>query len=413
MLRPRIIQLFNLYKSSFSGLSKEIWLLALITLINRAGTMVLPFLSVYLTKELHFSFADASYVLAAAGIGGVAGTWIGGKLTDRIGYFKTMFWSLAAVGVCFFFLLFARTFPQLIVGIFLTNLVGDIFRPASLTAIYAYSKPENNTRSLSLIRLAINLGFAAGPFTAGLLAFHYGYDWLFILDGLTCIVAAFAFLFLLSEKEVATQQEKDAIRETQGVRSPLADKSYVIFLVSMFFTSIAFMQLFYTLPVFLKEEYLLTEDMIGALLSMNGLLIAIFEMPIIFVLEPKYSKLKLIALALLLMAFSFLIFNILPIWIGVPIISMLIVTLAEIIDFPFANTWAIDRSNVLNRGQYMGYYTMSFSIGTIFAPLLGLQIAALFGFTALWYLATFFCLLAFGLIYYLLSKEKPVLQVKY
>ena len=404
-------RIFQLYKSSFSGLSKEIWLLSFITLINRAGTMVLPFLSVYLTKELDFSFTQASYILSCAGLGGVAGTWIGGKLTDSIGYFKTMFWSLLSVGFLFLVLLFAKTFMSLAIGIFFTNLVGDIFRPASLTAIYAYSKPENNTRSVSLIRLAINLGFAAGPFIAGVLAFYAGYHWLFILDGITCITAAFLLLFLLSEKKVDNQMEKDEILKEGKLSSPLEDKPYLIFLVGMFFTSLAFMQLFYTLPVFLKEDYLMTEDMIGALLSMNGLLIAIFEMPIIFLIEHKYAKLKLIAIAILMMAASFLIFNITPLWIGIPIISMIIITFAEIIDFPFANTWAIERSNILNRGAYMAYFTMSFSVGTIFAPILGLQVAEHLGFATLWYISTILCLIAFSLFYYLHKREAHVLQV--
>ena len=216
---------------------------------------------------------------------------------------------------------------------------------------------------------------------------------------------------MLSEKEIATQEEKEEIIKEGKLRSPLEDKAYLIFLTGMFFTSLAFMQLFYTLPVYLKEDYLMTEDMIGALLSMNGLLIAIFEMPIIFVIEHKYAKLKLISISIIMMGFSFLIFNLMPVWIGVPIISMLIITFAEIIDFPFANTWAVERSNVLNRGQYMGYYTMSFSIGTIFSPILGLQIAEHFGFSTLWYVSTLLCFIAFCLFYYLSKKEESVLQV--
>ena len=46
------------YFNNFKGFSREIWILALITFINRAGTMVLPFLSKYLKEDLHFSYSQ-------------------------------------------------------------------------------------------------------------------------------------------------------------------------------------------------------------------------------------------------------------------------------------------------------------------------------------------------------------------
>ena len=78
--------LFNNYLNTFKGLSKEIWWLALITFINRAGTMVIPFLSLYLKEELYFTVSNVGWVMSAFGLGSVAGSWLGGKLTDRIGY---------------------------------------------------------------------------------------------------------------------------------------------------------------------------------------------------------------------------------------------------------------------------------------------------------------------------------------
>ena len=81
------------YLNTFRGLSKEVWWLALITLINRAGTMVIPFLSLYLTTNLHFSLDDVAWIMTAFGFGSLAGSWIGGKLTDKIGYYKLLFAS--------------------------------------------------------------------------------------------------------------------------------------------------------------------------------------------------------------------------------------------------------------------------------------------------------------------------------
>ncbi|WP_417871750.1 MFS transporter, partial [Winogradskyella sp.] len=86
--------LFNNYFKTFNGLSNEVWWLALITFINRAGTMVIPFLTLYLEEDKSLSLSQISWVMSAFGLGSVAGTWIGGKLTDSIGYYKVMVRSL-------------------------------------------------------------------------------------------------------------------------------------------------------------------------------------------------------------------------------------------------------------------------------------------------------------------------------
>ena len=91
---------FN-YLDTFKGLSKEIWWLSLITFINRAGTMVIPFLSLYLTDNLEFSESTVGWIMSCFGLGSVAGSWLGGKLTDRIGYYKIMTVSLFLTGLLF------------------------------------------------------------------------------------------------------------------------------------------------------------------------------------------------------------------------------------------------------------------------------------------------------------------------
>ena len=89
---------FN-YLATFKGLSKEVWWLALITLINRAGTMVIPFLSLYLTESLEFTLSNVGWIMSAFGLGSVVGSWLGGKLTDKIGYYKVMASSLFLSGI--------------------------------------------------------------------------------------------------------------------------------------------------------------------------------------------------------------------------------------------------------------------------------------------------------------------------
>ncbi len=102
--------LFINYFKTFDGLSREVWWLALITFINRAGTMVIPFLTLYLTEDLSFSVSQVAWIMSCFGLGSVVGTWIGGKLTDTVGYYKVMVISLLSTGIVFISLQFLTTF---------------------------------------------------------------------------------------------------------------------------------------------------------------------------------------------------------------------------------------------------------------------------------------------------------------
>ncbi len=154
--------ILTLYYNAFKGLSRDIWILSAVTFINRAGAMVLPFLTVYLNGALSFSLKETGWIVSCFGLGSILGTYAGGWLTDRFGYYKVQLWSLLLAGGMFFVLMYMNEFYEFCIVIFLTSTIADAFRPASMVAIGVYSKPENRTRSVSLIRFAINLGFCSG-----------------------------------------------------------------------------------------------------------------------------------------------------------------------------------------------------------------------------------------------------------
>jgi len=107
--------IFNLYKSSFGGLSRNVWLLSIVMLINRSGTMVIPFLGVFLTQEEGFSILQTGYIMSFIGIGSVLGTYIGGQITDVIGHYEVQFWSLLLSGLGFLLMPFVVLFRTLFV----------------------------------------------------------------------------------------------------------------------------------------------------------------------------------------------------------------------------------------------------------------------------------------------------------
>ena len=397
--------LFNNYINTFKGLSREVWWLALITLINRAGTMVIPFLSLYLTESLNFTLQDVGWIMSAFGLGSVCGSWLGGRLTDKLGYYKVMLYSLLATGLMFIALQFLNTFVSFCLGIFLVMLVADTFRPAMFVALSAYSKSENKTRSVTLIRLAINLGFSAGPAIGGIIITTMSYGGLFWIDGITCIIASIVLLNVLNPKKSTPLDDI----HSENPKSAYTDMSFIIFLIAMMLFGIVFLQYFSTMPLYYREAHTLSEFEIGLLLGLNGFIIFVLEMPIIKWLEnSRFTKTGLMLFGAILTGLSFIVLN-LTTWTGVLVIGMLLMTVGEMIAFPFSNAFAMERAKKGNQGEYMALYSIAFSFAHIFGHNAGMQMVNRIGFDNTWYiisvLAGFCTLLLFMLKLYMNSKN--------
>jgi predicted MFS family arabinose efflux permease len=390
--------IINLYRKSFGGLSRHVWLLSVVTFINRAGTMVIPFLSVYLSLELGFSLQQTGMIMAVFGAGSVIGTIGGGKLTDKYGYYPVLFWSLLLTGIIFIALKFMTSFWSVAATVFTLSVIGDAFRPAINSSVGAYSTPENRTRSISLLRLAVNLGFSIGPAIGGVLAYRYGYDLLFLADGLTCIGAAIFFRFSLTQESRAQElSREETTPPIEGsFSSPYRDRTFLFFSLMITLWAIAFMQLFSVIPVFLKTSLLLNEGQIGALLAFNGLLIALFEMPVVYSIEGRVKHLDLIRWGALAVALAYLVYIIPAHWLIISVLSFLVITIGEVLTMPFSSSYSLSRSTNENRGQYMAVYSLAYSIGHIIAPIIGLSVADKYGYNTLWVLVAGLCMLAFA-----------------
>ncbi|MCB0793296.1 MAG: MFS transporter, partial [Flavobacteriales bacterium] len=219
----------------------------------------------------------------------------------------------------------------------------------------------------------------------------WGYVGLFWVDGLTCMAAASILLFALVRKAAVTDGSKQV--GTKG-RSPYSDRPYLFFLLTVVFISIPFLQYFSTVPLFYAEVHELSEQWIGILLGANGLLIFLMEMPLIKYCEDrKFSRTGILVFSVLLIALSFAVLNLFPIvaflWIG-----MVFMTFGEMLNFPFMNRFAYDRSDQGPPGAYMALFTISWSVAHIIGHTLGLNLIDRFGYSSTWWLFTGMLVLA-------------------
>lgn len=365
---------------AYAGISREMWLLAIAMLINRSGSMVLLFLSVYLTKEKHFSISQAGVIMSVFGIGSLAGAFIGGKLVDRLGFYPILIGSLALSGCMIILLGFMPNFYLIAIFTFLVPLFGDMFRPANAASISTYSTPVGYTQAIALNRLAMNLGFTIGPMLGGFLA-SIGYRFLFWADGLTCLLASIYIYFMIPAKKGIKNEKSEYLKDKS--LSPYKDRQYLQFLTFATIYAIAFFQLLSLIPLYYKNEYNLSETKIGWLMAVNGGGVALIEMFLIYYLKNKWTEFKFISLGIFLLLVSYAI--LIPFHsIVILVISMLLLTFSEMFAMPFMSTYSMRRANGKSIGDYMALYAMSWSLAIIIAPILGTQLVKYFGYNGLW-----------------------------
>lgn len=397
---------FQLYRQAYSGLSRNSWYLCLVMLINRSGTMVIPFMTIYCVHVLNFTVIDAGYIMASFGAGSILGAFIGGKVSDKIGFYDLQIAALFSGGILFMFLGYQHTFPTLLAGAFILSFCNESFRPANSSAIAYYSSPENKTRSYSLNRLAINLGWAVGGALGGLLA-SYSYHSLFWVDGCTNIVAAIMLLKLIPRSGIL-KPSKEKAAETNS-SSAYHDKTYLFFTVLVVLFATCFFQLFTMQPLFYKTVWQFSERLIGFLMALNGILIVIIEMVLIHRIEGKRDALYYITIGVILVGLGFVTLNLMPPSILAGLVVVLFITFGEMMAMPFMNSFWISRTNPHNRGEYAALYTMAWSTAQVLAPTLGSQLILSGGYSLLWWLLGCVCLLAaigfIGLYKYLTDKK--------
>lgn len=368
------------YRDAFAGLTRTVWLLSVATLINRAGTMVLPFLILWLIQERGFTTAGAGRVLALYGLGGMAASYLGGWLCDRVGSLRVMTWSLFLTGGGF--LLLGRLEGPLAIhgAVLVLSVFGEVFRPASFAAVMEASGPAERTRSYALQRLAVNLGMTLGPAVGGFLALR-DYDLLFVADGATCFLAA-GLLWYIS-REAGARRAVTAEAAALPGRSPWRDRPFLLLMLLFFVLSIVLFQMLSTYPLSLRDLYGFAEDRIGLVMAINTLLIVLFEMVLVHAVA-GYDPLKATGVGAFLFCLGF---ALLPLGstFAFAAFTVAIWSVGEMLALPIGAGVVADRASQGSVGRYMGLYNLAFATGFVVAPVAGTWVYENLGPRVLWF----------------------------
>ena len=368
------------YRAVYADLPRPLWKLSGITLVTRAGTMVLPFLALYLTEHEGLSVVAAGRVVALYGVGSMAAALLGGWATHRLGTWRVLVSSFLGGGAVMLCVPLVHGVVALGLAIVLLSLVADTHRAALFTAAAGLAPPQARARGFAQLRAAINLGMSIGPALGGVLA-AIAYPLLFVVDALTCWLAALG-LVLGFRPEALPGPGARATGGGAVPSSPLADRPFVLFLGLVVLQGAIFAQIFSTLPLYLRDGYGLGERAIGAVLAVNAATIVLVELPLLRVLE-RFGQLHVVAVGVVFLGGGF---ALLPFGRGAlyAVGTVLVWTVGEMLTLPVASAVVAHRAAEATRGKAMGYYTFAFSTSWVLGPLGGTFAYQRFGERMLW-----------------------------
>lgn len=391
----------NPYKG-LKDLPHDMWALFFTSLINRSGTMVIPFLALYLTQKIGVTPTEAGTALLVYGAAAFIAAPLTGKLSDKIGSLKVMKFALFGSGVLFFVYSFITDYNWILAATFVLAAVNESFRPANLSFITEIVTPSQRRMAFALNRLAINAGMSIGPVIGGFLTL-IDYHYLFYANAVASILAGIYFSSvkwssLSSIKEEVVDKLKSKVKF-----AILNDKYFLFFLFAVIPANLVFFQHLGALPLYIVDDLGYTTAAFGLFGSINTVLIIIAEVPLNNLMNATPYKKSLI-IGALLAGIGFGSFAISTTAIPL-VISIIIFTFGEMIFFPTATAYISEISPSDRRGEYMGYYQMTFSFAFSAGPWLGTVVYENYGSVILWSGALVFGLISTVLMLFIKDKN--------
>jgi MFS family permease len=422
MFKP-IRKIKDEYVQAYRGLPHKAWILFAVHLVNSSGSMVIFFLSLYLTRKLGLDTARAGQALSLYGAGSLAGAFLGGWLTDRIGSIIVLKLSLSACGVLLLALAQVRSMAGILLLLFSLALFAGMLFPANTALMSKICPPGLQIKGFALNRLAGNLGATIGPAVGGVLALR-DYRLLFWADGLTSLAAAALFALLwkgtrLKAEEIGPAEMNEAGREEHGIlqdpvpgqeatksRSPWRDGPFLLLMLIFVVFYSVFLQVVTTFPLYIRNVYGLAENRIGQLFAVNTIMIVALEMILMEKIR-KYPLTRMINVSFILLGIGL---GLMPLGRGFAFgaLTVAIWTFGEMLNMPLATALIAGRADDTNRGRYMGLSSLAFSLAFIVAPAGGTAIYSRFGGDAVWIVCAALSLLLAAAF----SALRPALQTR-
>ncbi|WP_232326348.1 MDR family MFS transporter [Microbispora sp. ATCC PTA-5024] len=353
-------------RSRVGGLPRAFWVLFAGTFVNRLGTMVEPFIGVYLTQARGMSLAAAGLVMTMFGAGSLLSQPVAGWASDRFGRRVTLTGGMTATAVTMVALGYTTSLPGIVAAMLVLGVVVDAYRPASQALVADLVSPQDRPRAYGLLFWAINLGFSIAMVAGGWLA-GSGFTVLFWVDAVTCLIFG-----ILVWRAIPETRPVRAAEEGGSFTDVLRDRLMVAFVLINFAYALVYLQAYSTLPLAMTGVAGLPASAYGVAMAVNGLVIVVVQ-PVTNSWLARYDPSKVLAAGFVLVGAGFALTAAVASTPGYAL-SVAVWTLGEVLTagIPGAIVAALAPAHL--RGRYSGLYGLSWSAGTLLAPLAGTRL---------------------------------------
>jgi MFS family permease len=357
------------FKGTVEQYPGKFWILVGASFIDRlGGNMIFPFFALYVTSRFDVGMTEAGVLFAIFSVSGFFGNMIGGALVDRFGrrsilLFGLVFSALSSLTMGMVESLYAFYLLAVFVG-----LLSDVAGPAH-NAMVADLLPEHQRADgYGILRVAANISWIIGPTVGGFLALR-SYMLLFILDAISSLITAWIVYRKIPEtmpEKTREGPEEDMLQTIKGYARVAADRLFVAFMLACMLMTVAYLQLYSTLAVYLRDVHGIQDQGYGLLMSINATAVVLFQFAITRRTKAKPPML-LMALGSLLYMVGFSMYGLVSTY-TLFVISMLIITFGEMIVLPIGQAIVANLAPQDMRGRYMAFFGLSWTIPAAVGP---------------------------------------------
>jgi MFS family permease len=362
-------------KRTFNEYPRAFWVYNLVVFIDRlGGFMLYPFFALYLTQKFDIGMSTVGILFAIFSVTGMAGSALGGALTDRMGRKTVIVGSLLLSSLSALGMGFAPSISVFVLVIVVVGTLSSIGHPAHEAVVADLLPPDKRAEGYGIIRVVFNLAVIIAPPIAGLLIAN-SYLTLFLVDAVISVISAGIVAFGLPETKPQTHAhaKPETMKQTfAGYGRVFKDTPFVAFISVTVMMTLVYMNMNSTLGVYLRDQHNLTELNYGALISINAMLVVLLQFWVTRRLQ-KHRPMLMMAAGSLLYAIGFAMYGFVT-GFTLFVAAMVVITIGEMVVSPFQQSVVASLAPEDMRGRYMAVsglsWSVAFTIGPYFAGLI-------------------------------------------
>ncbi|MBN1123099.1 MAG: MFS transporter [Anaerolineae bacterium] len=388
----RLRTIYNEYPPKF-------WILVMSMFIDRVGgTLIFPFISLYVTHKFDVGMTQAGVMLGIFSAAGMAGNLLGGALSDRLGRKVMILFGLVFSALSSLAMGLVSTLWGFYLVAALAGLLSDIAGPAWQAVIADILPEEQRAEGFGVLRVVGNMAWIIGPSIGGFMAAR-SFLLLFVMDAILSSATALIIFRMLPETMPGADTDSAEPRETiiqtfSGYADVLKDGLYMAYIVVSILMLIVYLQMYNTLSVYLRDVHGISPQGYGFLLTSSAITVIIVQFWVTRRIK-RHPPMLMMALGTILFAVGYTLFGIVSTY-ALFVTAIVVITFGEMIVMPTSQALVAHFAPEAMRGRYMAAFSLAWKIPSTFGTIAAGLIMDHYNPRWVWYLAGIIAMIAVG-----------------